>query len=167
MYIANYSVSNVAKIVVSHKKNFPFGFSGVDDYWETYPLALMDTFFRKWKYPIHLLTWLWSGWIDYIVIQHGSRSVTMSFLCFTTNGVLVLAFLFLILCGVSIHMFIHICVQAINIKGTTVGERFQILIFCVVIARSFPFLPLLRHYVLTINSLFPTDYETWEQARLN
>ena len=45
-----------------------------------------------------LFTWLWSDWINYVVIQHFSRSVTMSFLCFTTNGVLVLAFLFLILC---------------------------------------------------------------------
>ena len=25
------------------EKNYPFGFSGVDDCWETYPLAFMDT----------------------------------------------------------------------------------------------------------------------------
>jgi len=45
----------------------------------------------------------------------------MSFLCFTTNGVLVLAFLFLILCE-----------------------------HCVVVARSFPFLPLLHHHALLV-----------------
>jgi len=26
-----------------HRKNSPFGFSGVDDYWEAYPLTLTDT----------------------------------------------------------------------------------------------------------------------------
>ena len=26
-----------------HEKNSPFGFSGVDDHWETYPSALTDT----------------------------------------------------------------------------------------------------------------------------
>ena len=31
-------------------------------------------------------------------------------------------------------------------------ERFQILNFCVVITHSFPFLPLLRHYVLLLQS---------------
>ena len=41
-----------------------------------------------------------------------------SFLCFTTNGVLVLAFLFLILCEISIHVFVHIHVQAKNSNGT-------------------------------------------------
>ena len=61
--------------------------------------------------------WLWSGWIDYVVVQHFSRSVTISFLCFTANSVLVL---FLILCEVSVHVFVHICVQAKNSTGTTV-----------------------------------------------
>jgi len=53
----------------------------------------------------------------YVVIQHFSSSVTVSFLCFTTNSVLVL---FLILCEVSVHMFVHVCVQAKNSNGTTV-----------------------------------------------
>jgi len=29
--------------VFTHRKNSPFGFSGVDDCWETYPSALTDT----------------------------------------------------------------------------------------------------------------------------
>ena len=44
----------------------------------------------------------------------------MSFLCFTTNGVLVPAFLFLVLSGVSIHVFVHIRVRAYNSNRTTV-----------------------------------------------
>ena len=51
------------------------------------------------------------SWIDYIVIQHFSRSVTMSFLC--TNGVLVLAFLSFIVGEISVHIFVHVCVQSI------------------------------------------------------
>jgi len=39
---------------------------------------------------------------------------------FTTDGVLVLDFLFLVLCEVSIHVFVHIRVQAKNSNGTTV-----------------------------------------------
>ena len=61
--------------------------------------------------------WLWSDWIDYVVVQHFSRSVTVSFLWFTTNSVLVL---FLVLCEVSVHVFVHVCVQAKNSNGTTV-----------------------------------------------
>ena len=37
-----------------------------------------------------------------------------------TNGVLVLAFLFLVLCEVSINVFVHVRVQAKNSNGTTV-----------------------------------------------
>ena len=95
-----------------------------------------------------LLAWLQSSWIDYVVVQHFSRSVTM---CFTTNGVLqVLAFLFFILCGVSVHNFDCLYMYACQLKIVTVlsWEHFQVLIFCMVIACSFPFLPLLRHYVL-------------------
>ena len=61
--------------------------------------------------------WLWNGWIDYLVVQHFSRSVTVSFLCFTTNSVLVLL---LVLCEVSVHVFVHVRVQAKNSNGTTV-----------------------------------------------
>jgi len=61
--------------------------------------------------------WLWSGWIDYVVVQHFSRSVTISFLCFTMNSVLVL---FLVLCEVSVHVFVHVHVQAKSSNGTTV-----------------------------------------------
>ena len=57
------------------------------------------------------------GWIDYVIVQHFSRSVTISFLCFTTNGVLILAFLFLVLCGASVHVFVHVRVQAKIVMG--------------------------------------------------
>ena len=75
--------------------------------------------FREWKCSRGLLTWLWSSWIDYVVVQHFSGSVTISFLCFTTNGILAVTFLFLVLCGVSIHVFVHVRVQAKNSNGTT------------------------------------------------
>ena len=58
-----------------------------------------------------------AGSINFQVVQHFSRSVTIFFLCFTTNSVLVL---FLVLCEVSIHVFVHVCVQAKNSNGTTV-----------------------------------------------
>jgi len=54
----------------------------------------------------------------------------MSFLCFTTNGVLVLAFLFLILCEVTIYMFVHFHVQAENSNGTTVGTFSNFNLLC-------------------------------------
>jgi len=46
-------------------------------------------------------------------------SVTVSFLCFTTDCVLVLAYLFLILCEVFVRMFVQVCVQDKNSNGTT------------------------------------------------
>ena len=76
---------------------------------------------------------LWSGWINYVVIQHFWKSATRSPFCFTTRGVRVLFFLFLILCEVS---HVHIRVQAKNSNGTTVGT-FSNLIFCLVVAHSF------------------------------
>ena len=42
--------SKVAKITGRHKI-FSIGFSGADDCWETYPLALTDTIFHKWNAP--------------------------------------------------------------------------------------------------------------------
>ena len=74
----------------------------------------------EWKHPRGLLAWLWSGWVNYLVVQHFSRFVTISFLCFTTNGVLILVFLFLILCGVSVHVLVRVRVQAKNSNRTTV-----------------------------------------------
>jgi len=67
--------------------------------------------------------------------------VTISFLCFTTNSVLVL---FLVLCEVSVQVFVHLRVQAKNSNGTTL-RTFSNFNLCVVVARSFPFLPLLHH----------------------
>ena len=36
-----------------------------------------------------------------------TRSVLVSLLCFTVNGIMVLTFLFLVLCEVSVHVFVH------------------------------------------------------------
>jgi len=46
--------------------------------------AKAKAIFHKWKCSGDLLAWLLSSWIDYLIIQHFSRSVTMSFFCFTT-----------------------------------------------------------------------------------
>ena len=73
-----------------------------------------ESSFREWKRPRGLLAWLWS---NYVVVQHFSKCVTISFLCFTTNSVLVL---FLALCEVSVHVFVHVRVQAKNSNRTTV-----------------------------------------------
>ena len=130
-----------------------------------------ECFFHEWKCLGGLLAWLQSSWIDYVVVQHFSRSVTMFFLCFTTNGVLqVLAFLFLILCGVSVHNFDCLYMYACQLKIVTVlsWEHFQVLIFCMVIACSFPFLPLLRHYVLLPwkYSIGNNAWHTWHVCAL-
>ena len=37
------SAHDVILSISTHGKNFPFGFFGVDDRWETYPSALTDT----------------------------------------------------------------------------------------------------------------------------
>ena len=97
-----------------------------------------ESSFREWKRPRGLLAWLWS---NYVVVQHFSKCVTISFLCFTTNSVLVLL---LVLCEVSVLVLVHLRIQAKIVTGLS-WEHFQTLIFCAVIAHSFPFLPLLRH----------------------
>ena len=48
------------------------------------------------------------------------KVVTVSFLCFTTNCVLVLAYLFLVLCEVFVRMFVQVHIQDKNSNGTTV-----------------------------------------------
>jgi len=45
------------------------------------------------------------------------KVVTMSFLCFTTTGVLVIALSFIV-CEVSVLVLVHIHVQAKNSNGT-------------------------------------------------
>ena len=105
-----------------------------------------ESSFSDWKHPRGLLTWLWSDWIGYVVVQHFSRSVTISFLCFTTNSVLVL---FLVLCEVSVHVYAHIRVQAKSSNGTTVRtfSNFNLLHGrCTFL----PFLLLLHHYALLV-----------------
>jgi len=96
-----------------------------------------ESFFSEWKCPRGLLTWLWSDWIGYVVVQHFSRSVTISILCFTTYSVLVL---FLVLCEVSVHVYdyMYTFVYKLKVVMGLQWEHFQILIFCVVVARSFP-----------------------------
>jgi len=49
-----------------------------------------------------------------------------------SNGVLILVFFFLILCGVSVQVFVHVCVQAKNSNGTTVRmfSKFNLLCGC-------------------------------------
>ena len=60
-------------------------------------------------------------WLDQLC--HRTALLKLSFLCFTTNSVLVLAFLYFILCEVSVHMFVHICVQ---VKKSNGGNVFKI-----------------------------------------
>ena len=119
--LTDYSTSKVARIVVRHKVVFVRAEGYVSQQSST-PEKPKGKFFCEWKRLTGLLACLWSGWIDYVhvVVQHFSRSVTISFLCLTTNGLLVLAFLFLVLCGVSIHVFVHIRIQVQNSNGTTV-----------------------------------------------
>ena len=52
-------------------------------------------------------------WLDQLC--HCTALLKLSFLCFTS--VLVLAFLYFILCEVSVHMFVHICVQVKKSNG--------------------------------------------------
>ena len=63
----------------------------------------------------------------YVVVQHFSRSVTVTFFCFTTNSVLVL---FLVLCEVSVDVFVHVRVQAKNSNWTTVRAFSHLLCHC-------------------------------------
>ena len=71
----------------------------------------------------------------------------MSFLFFTTNGVLVLAFLFLILCEVPVHVFVHLCVQAIDCNKTTMEMLSN---FYLLHGHYTPSFPLLCHYALLV-----------------
>ena len=140
--------SKVAKIAGRHKiVSVHVSAEGCVSQQSSTPEKLKRKVFPLVKCPGGLLAWLWNHWIDYVVIRHFSRSITVSFLCFSTNSVLVLAFLFLVLCEVPIHLFVHVHLQAKNSNGTTM-ETFSILIFCVVLAHPLPFLPLLCHYVL-------------------
>jgi len=89
-----------------------------------------ESSFREWKCPRGLLA-LAVKWLDRL---HSCtailRSVTISFLCFTTNCVLVL---FLVLCDVSVHVFVHIHIQAKNSNRTTMRTFLN----CMLVARSF------------------------------
>jgi len=55
--------------------------------------------------------------LEVSLTQHFSRSVTMSFLCFATNCVLVLAFSFSSF-EASVHVFVYVRIQAKNSNGT-------------------------------------------------
>ena len=74
--------------------------------------------FREWKCPRGLLG-LAVKRLDWL---HGRTALLkvchcFSFLCFTTNSVLVL---FLVLCEVSVQVFVHVCIQAKKSNRTTV-----------------------------------------------
>ena len=87
--------------ISTYRKNFLIGFSGVDDCWETYPLALTDTI-----------------------------------LCLTMVFATLLALQ-------SVNEAICVCAETVM---RLLWECFQILVFCVVVACFFPFLPLSYHY---------------------
>ena len=108
------SAGKAAKIVVRHKIASVRAEGCVSQQSST--KSWRESSYSEWKRPRGLLAWLWSGWIDYVVVQHFSRSVTIFFSCFTPNSVLVL---FLVLCEVSIQVFVHVRVQAKNSSGTT------------------------------------------------
>ena len=140
--LTNYSDRKVAKIVVRHKIMSVRAEGYVSQQLST-PENPKGKFSCEWKRPSGLLAWLWRGWIDYAVVQHLSRSVTMSFL---TNGVLVLAFLSFFV--KSPYTCFYKFAYKLKIVTGLPWERFQILIFCMVITCYFPFLLLLRHYAL-------------------
>ena len=78
---------------------------------------------------------------------HHTPLLTMSFHCFTTNGVVVLAFLFPTPCQAFVHMFVHVCIQAKNSNGTTVGtfSNFNLMHGCCMLL---PFPSTIHHYAL-------------------
>ena len=141
--LTDYSASKVAKIVVRHKI-VSVSVEGYVSQKSSTPEKPKESSFRDWKHPRGLLTWLWSGWINYVVIQHFTKSVAISFLCFTTNGILVLAFSFSSFVE-SPFTCLYSFVYKLKIVTGPLWECFQILIFCVVVAHSFPFL---RSYII-------------------
>ena len=53
--------------------------------------------------------------------QHFSRSVTASFLCYASLQMVSWYCMAFILCEVSVHMFVHVCIQAKNSNCTIMG----------------------------------------------
>ena len=140
------SASKAAKIVVRHKI-ISVRAEGYVSQQSSTPESWRESSFHEWKRPRGLLT-LAVKRLDRLHSCTALLKVCHHFLpLLTTNSVLVL---FLVLCEVSVHVFVHVCIQAIIVTGLP-WERFQILIFCVVVVRSFLFLPLLRHYVLLLS----------------
>ena len=84
-------------------------------------------------------------WLDQL--HHHTALLKMSFLCFTTNSVLVLGFLYFILCEVSVHV-LYTFVYKLKIVTGLPWECFQISILNMVVASSLPFLLFLYHYAL-------------------
>ena len=84
-------------------------------------------------------------WLDQL--RHRTALLKMSLLCFTTNSVLVLAFLYFILCEVFV-MCLYTFVYKLKIVTGLPWECFQISILYVVVASSLPFLLFLYHYAL-------------------
>jgi len=137
-FITDYSDSKAAKIIVRHKTmsvrakcTFPSS--------HQLQKSRRESYFCEWKCPeVSSLGCEAAGstTLSYSTSQGLSLCLfaTTSFPCFTTNGVLVLACLSLILCEVSIHMFVHIHVQAKNSNRTTVETFSNFNLFCVVTA---------------------------------
>jgi len=74
--------------------------------------------FHEWKCPRGLLAWLWSGWIDCVVVQHFSRAYWLfSFSSFVNFP----------------YMCLFTFAYKLKILTRLLWEHFQILIFWVVL----------------------------------
>ena len=93
-----------------------------------------ESSFREWKCPRGLLAWLWSSWIDYVVVQHFSRLVTIpsSSSLQMVSWYWLFSFSSFVDHGVSVHVFVHVRVQAKNSNWTTVRtfSNFNLLCGC-------------------------------------
>ena len=103
-----------------------------------------ESFSQEWKRPGGCLAWLWSGWINYIIIQHFSR-------CPSSAPLQTVSWywLFSISSFVkSLYTFLYTFVYKLKIVTGLPWECFQISILYVVVASSLPFLLFLYHYEL-------------------
>ena len=139
------STSKAAKIVVRHKI-VSVRAEGYVSQQSSTPESRRESSFRKWK-RFGGLPPLAVKRLDRLRSRTALLKVCHRFL--PKHSVLVL---FLVLCEVSVHVFVHVRVRAKIVTGLP-WERFPTLIFCVVVARSFPFLPLLQvcHYAFLVS----------------
>jgi len=114
------SASKAAKIVVRHK---------IVSISHQLQKSCRESSFREWKRPKGLLG-LAVNWLDRLRSRTAFLKVCHRFLpLLHSNSVLVL---FLVLCEVSVHVFVHVRVQAKNSNGTTVRtfSNFNLLCGC-------------------------------------